>query len=630
MPDSTKNAKIIISAKDNTQQGMKSIRSGLSGVQKAAGLVGVALGSIGLAQMASEFVRVNKEFQSLEASLTTVTGSTAAAGAAMKNLEEFAKKTPFQLSEVVDSFIKMKALGLDPSNAALESFGNTASSMGKSLNQMIEAVADASTGEFERLKDFGITAKQQGDEVTFTFQGISTTIRKESSLIQNYLEQIGRVQFAGGSTRQMETLGGALSNLSDDYDAFWRNIGTGSTSADTISSVRQLSTLISDPSFISSMSALVSGVSSLATMSLSVFADEVERVGNAAKWMAAYSVGEIGLLEYVFTGPEGVAKKLKEFESIGHALLVARRHAEELRNSFRVTAADRKAYAEALERVALLEKQQADARVADLSTGAANLPAIPQDVLDKRNKPASSQSSFAGFGSPGIWELTAQHDLMQQKQIDFNNTKYATEIEAGQQMIDLFQVQANDRLAINDRRISYEMAAEDAANAYILNSKTSAMNQGIALVQMLGQKNKVAAIAAIGLQKGLAIGQTFVSGKAAEIRALAELGPIAGPPMAASIGLWTKINMGLIAATGVAQAALSGGGGGGTSGDGTYSSPVVTQPTAATQQQALGITFNVTGDIVDPERWFETKAAPIIRDLAQSRGIDFGFTVNRS
>jgi diaminopimelate decarboxylase len=69
-------------------------------------------------------------------------------------------ETPFGLAQATQGFVKMKALGLDPTRAALTSFGNTASAMGKDLNQMIEAVADASTGEFERLKEFGIKASR--------------------------------------------------------------------------------------------------------------------------------------------------------------------------------------------------------------------------------------------------------------------------------------------------------------------------------------------------------------------------------------------------------------------------------------------------------------------------------------
>jgi phosphotransacetylase len=62
-------------------------------------------------------------------------------------------KTPFSLSKAFKGFIKLKALGLQPSEAAMLSYGNTASAMGENLNQMVEAVADAATGEFERLRN---------------------------------------------------------------------------------------------------------------------------------------------------------------------------------------------------------------------------------------------------------------------------------------------------------------------------------------------------------------------------------------------------------------------------------------------------------------------------------------------
>ena len=44
------------------------------------------------------------------------------------------------------------------------------------LDDMVEAVADATTGEFERLKEFGIRASSQGDKVALTFRGVTTTV----------------------------------------------------------------------------------------------------------------------------------------------------------------------------------------------------------------------------------------------------------------------------------------------------------------------------------------------------------------------------------------------------------------------------------------------------------------------
>ncbi len=181
------------------------------------GLKGLVAG-LSLAAFTADLIDTNREFSLLRASLETVTGSSQAAEAAFGRIQEFAANTPFDLQQVTEAFIKLNALGLDPSERALTSYGNTASAMGKSLNQMIEAVADAATGEFERLKEFGIKARSQGDLVTFTFRGVSTTVRKEAADIEAYLMRLGEVEFAGGMERQSKTLAGALSNLGDAWD----------------------------------------------------------------------------------------------------------------------------------------------------------------------------------------------------------------------------------------------------------------------------------------------------------------------------------------------------------------------------------------------------------------------------
>jgi hypothetical protein len=182
-------------------------------------------GLMATAFVGRQIVDTITKFEKLEASLRTVTGSADKASLAFGFIQDFAATTPFQLEEVTDAFIKLKALGLTPSQDALTSYGNTAVAMGKSLNQMIEAVADAATGEFERLKEFGIKAKSQGDQVTFTFQGISTTVGKNSKEIEGYLRSIGNVQFAGAMDEQADTLNVALSNMGDSFSKLVKAIG---------------------------------------------------------------------------------------------------------------------------------------------------------------------------------------------------------------------------------------------------------------------------------------------------------------------------------------------------------------------------------------------------------------------
>ncbi|MBK8872362.1 MAG: hypothetical protein IPN19_15350 [Elusimicrobia bacterium] len=194
------------------------------------GLAMTAGAALSVSALASSFMSANREAGLLRASLETVTGSVAKATTAWEVLQGFAAQTPYSLEQAVQGFIKLKSMGLDPSMAALTSYGNTAGAMGKSLNQMIEAVADAATGEFERLKEFGIKAKQNGDEVSLTFQGVTTTIGNNAQAIEKYLLDIGNVQFAGGMERQAKTLEGSISNLGDAWDQFWVKMGdTGLT-----------------------------------------------------------------------------------------------------------------------------------------------------------------------------------------------------------------------------------------------------------------------------------------------------------------------------------------------------------------------------------------------------------------
>lgn len=96
-------------------------------------------------------------------------------------------------------------------------------------------------------------------------------------------------------------------------------------------------------------------------------------------------------------------------------------------------------------------------------------------------------------------------------------------------------------------------------------------------LQQFAGKSKAAAIAAIAIQKGLSIAQIISNTAAAQLRALAELGPIAGPPVAAKIGLFGKVQAALVAATGLAQAA-GGGGGGGASGISSAATAAQSQP----------------------------------------------------
>ncbi|ELM8410753.1 hypothetical protein Q2R16_004367 [Salmonella enterica subsp. enterica serovar Enteritidis] len=216
-----------------TEQGAKATSDRLDNLSKSAKVAGAAVTGLAAAvaaaayKAAQELVESQRQLDKMSASLKTLTGSTQGAKQALSILQDFARDTPYGLEQAVEGFRKLVALGLTPSEEALRSYGNTASAMGKDLNQMIEAVADASTFEFERLKEFGIKAKQNQKDIEFTFQGTTTVVKKNADDIEQYLLNIGNVNFAGAMADQANTLNGAIASAEDSWSQLKMTLATG-------------------------------------------------------------------------------------------------------------------------------------------------------------------------------------------------------------------------------------------------------------------------------------------------------------------------------------------------------------------------------------------------------------------
>lgn len=236
---------VITPANDNLKVINETAKTFNGVLKQAAGLTGAYLGLRGLTSTFKSIVGVNAEFERLSGSLKTVTGSAKAAKEAFSLIEDFATSTPYQLDEIVDSFIRLKAMGLEPSMEALTSYGNTASAFGKNILEFVSAVTSATVGEFERLKTFGIKAKVEGDTVKFVFQGVTTEVAKNATEIERYLRSIGNINFGGAMAEQMNTMGGTMSNIEDTMAKVARTIGESGLNDAIKGVLEQFNTLIS-------------------------------------------------------------------------------------------------------------------------------------------------------------------------------------------------------------------------------------------------------------------------------------------------------------------------------------------------------------------------------------------------
>lgn len=188
---------------------------GLTGVAVKAG---AALGAI----------RVGSQFEQYQAVLETIEGSAEQAQRSMKWVTDFARTTPYEVAQVMEAYVALRAYGIDPTDGSLRTLGDTASAMNKPLMAAIEMLADAQTGEFERLKEFGVRGSAAGNQVRLTYQKagreVAVTSSKAASDIRKNLLGVFDSRFSGAMARQAGTMKGLWSNLMDMATGFQRDI----------------------------------------------------------------------------------------------------------------------------------------------------------------------------------------------------------------------------------------------------------------------------------------------------------------------------------------------------------------------------------------------------------------------
>lgn len=172
------------------------------------------------------------QFETFRAQLTTLEGSSEKARASMDWISDFAVKTPYELDEVTEAFVKLKSYGLDPmKDNLLLTMGNAAAGANKDLIQGVEALADAVVGQNTRLKEFAsIDAKISGDKVIYNYTD-STGKQRRAMADKNNREQIRATlqtiwneKYGGAMDKLSQTWAGKISNISDAWGAFKRMI----------------------------------------------------------------------------------------------------------------------------------------------------------------------------------------------------------------------------------------------------------------------------------------------------------------------------------------------------------------------------------------------------------------------
>lgn len=191
----------------------------------AFGAMAIGAGGIGaLGFLTRGVLGRASDFEQYTLILENQLGSLAKAKAAMKWVEDFAVRTPYELGEVMSAFTQMTVLDFKPMTGTLEALGNAAAALGTDLSDAVNALASATAGEFEPLRRYGIRIAKDGATLRLEWRKngkvFRETVRDDQAALERAISGIMNKRFPEMMKRQSNTFLGMWRNLSDQFGKF--------------------------------------------------------------------------------------------------------------------------------------------------------------------------------------------------------------------------------------------------------------------------------------------------------------------------------------------------------------------------------------------------------------------------
>lgn len=259
------------------------IFSTAAGVLAAAGIqtgIGAIVGGFG--DLIKTGIDVNKQFQNLQAQLTSITGSSGAAQGIMDWVRKFGTQVPDTTEHLAQAVVTIQSLGVN-AEQVMPSLANIAAAMGTDLPTAAQAFADAYEGRFQMLQMQLHVNKEE-----LVKYGLE--LDKHGHVLNNSLvtavENLQKAKFPDGLKQGMSTFSGQMSNLVDQFQFF--------AAAITKPIFAMFQTALQNVlGFLSSHADLVQG---FADMIGNVLAGALTFAGNVLGWLATQVGNFIGFV----------------------------------------------------------------------------------------------------------------------------------------------------------------------------------------------------------------------------------------------------------------------------------------------------------------------------------------------
>ncbi|WP_419835259.1 tape measure protein [Endozoicomonas atrinae] len=211
--------------------------SGISRLtRRFAGLIAAGAGLYTIKRGIESILTTGDKFERLRVQLEAIMGSMAEGERALAWIKDFTRNTPFQLEDVSEAFVRLKAFGLDPMDGSMQAIVDQASKLGggmERLNGITLAVGQAwakqklQGEEILQLVERGVPVWELLEKATgknvHELQKLSSAGKLGRDTIALLIAEIDK-SAEGAAAKNMSLLSGYVSNLKDSWQQFLAEI----------------------------------------------------------------------------------------------------------------------------------------------------------------------------------------------------------------------------------------------------------------------------------------------------------------------------------------------------------------------------------------------------------------------
>ena len=165
-------------------------------------------------------LEASRVYEDMSARLTPLVGDLETAQKTFWSLNGLEDETATATDKLAKAFVDLGNNGLTNSNEQLKTYATIAHGTGKDLNTLTDAVIAFSQGSTKALRQFGITAKDNGDTISLTYKGSTTEIEKNSKALDEYLTKLAQNNFDGVLEAKLNTVSAATGRLDNAWGTF--------------------------------------------------------------------------------------------------------------------------------------------------------------------------------------------------------------------------------------------------------------------------------------------------------------------------------------------------------------------------------------------------------------------------